>query len=94
MIFRTYSHGTMYVIEAPTGSRMRVKEGRSDELVVYEKMAGGRWVQRRLPQSVVINAARRGYLGLAIREQRSASFHPEVSLVDAAQALNRHRWTG
>jgi hypothetical protein len=78
MIFRIFHEETAYVIEAPEGSRVVFEEGRSEELVVFEQMPGGLVVERRLPPSVVLNAARRGCLGLAIRQVRSPWMHPEV----------------
>jgi hypothetical protein len=80
MIFRIYHEGTMYVIEAPEGSKVVLEGGRSEELVLFEERSGGMFVERRLPHSVVINAARRRYLGLAIRQARSPWMHPEVAL--------------
>jgi hypothetical protein len=81
MIFRTYHEETMYVIEAPEGSKMMVEEDRPDELVVFERMPGGMVVERRVPLCVVISAAHRGCLGLSIREQRKPRVHPELDLV-------------
>jgi hypothetical protein len=79
MIFRTYHDETMYVIEAPEGSRVVLDGSRSGELALFEEMPGGMLVERRLPPSVVVKAAHRGYLGLAIREERSPWMHPEVA---------------
>ena len=81
MIFRTYHEETMYVIEAPEGSSVVVHADGAEELVVFEEMPRGMWVERRLPRSVVIKAARRACLGLVIREQRSPLPHPEVGRV-------------
>ena len=52
--------------------------GRSEELVLFEERPGGMPVERRLPTSVMIEAARRGYMGLTIREVRGPWSHPEV----------------
>ena len=79
MIFRIYRQGTMYVIEAPRGSCVVHEGGRPEELVLFEERSNGMTVERRLPSSVVVEAARRGYLGLAIREVRSPWLHPEVN---------------
>jgi hypothetical protein len=79
MIFRTYHEGTMYVVEAPEGSRV-VSEGDGyGELALFEVMPGGTPVERRLPPSVVVKAAQRGYLGLEILEMRSPQAHPELA---------------
>jgi hypothetical protein len=79
MIFRTFHEETMYIIEAPAGSKLVVEEGRSEELVVFDEMPGGMLVERRLPHSVVVNAARRGCCGLSIRQERSPWTHPEAA---------------
>ena len=84
MQFRTFHGETMYVIEAPEGSRMAVDEGRSDELVVFEEMPGGLIIERRLPSSVVVSAARLGCFGMAIREQRKPWGHPELAASTAS----------
>jgi hypothetical protein len=78
MIFRTFHAGTMYVIEAPEGSRVVYDEAGSEELVVLEQMPGGLMVERRYPPTVLISAARRGSAGLVIRQQRRPWSHPEV----------------
>ncbi len=78
MIFRIYREGSMYVIEAPRGSRVVHEGGRCEELVLFEERSGGLTVERRLPPSVVVEAALREYLGLTIREVRSPWLHPEV----------------
>ncbi len=78
MIFRIYREGSMHVIEAPGGSCVVHEGGRAEELVLFEEISGGLIVERRLPPSVVVEAARRGYLGLTIREVRSPWLHPEI----------------
>jgi hypothetical protein len=78
MIFRTYHEETMYVIQAPEGSRVIDEGDRDGELVLIEIMPGGTSVERRFPPSVVIKAAERGYAGLAILERRSPQVHPEL----------------
>ena len=78
MVFRFYDDGTMYVIQAPDGSRVVVEGDPRGELVVPEVLPGGRAVERRLPFSIVLKAARRGHLGLVIRQEREPRPHPEV----------------
>jgi hypothetical protein len=85
MIFRIYHEATMYVIEAPGGSRIVLEGGRSEELALFEEGPSGLPVERRLPRAVVIKAARRGYLGLSIRERRRPWMHPEVALARPAE---------
>ncbi len=79
MIFRVCEQDTTYVIEAPRGSKIITEVGRSAELALFEETPLGLVVERRLPSTVVVRAAQRGYLGLTIREARSPSGHPEVS---------------
>ena len=81
MIFRTYHEGTMYVIEAPEGSRVVAEGDRCGELALFEMMPGGTPVDARLPSSVVVKAADRGYLGLEILEQRSPKATPRACSV-------------
>jgi hypothetical protein len=85
MIFRTYHEETMYVVEAPEGSKVVHEDDRCGELVLFEEMPSGTSVERRLPPSVVIKAAHRGYLGLAILEERSPMMHPEAELSRPAE---------
>ncbi len=80
MIFRTYHEETLYVIEAPAGSKLVCDDGGAEELVVFEAMPGGMVVERRLPPTVVIKAASRGSFGLVIREARRP-MHPEADFV-------------
>lgn len=79
MIFRTHHEGTMYVIEAPEGSRVVIDGEGHGELALFQLTPTGTVVERRLPPSVVLKAAQRGFLGLEILEERSPSFHPEVA---------------
>jgi hypothetical protein len=79
MIFRIYHEETMYVIEAPEGSKVVAEGDQSEELVLFEVMPGGTSVERRLPPSVVVKAAHRGSMGLAILQRRSPEPHPELA---------------
>ncbi|WP_435009407.1 hypothetical protein P12x_000660 [Tundrisphaera lichenicola] len=78
MIFRVYDEDLMYVIEAPEGSKVLARDEDADELALFEILPGGSTVERRLPGSVILKAARRGFLGLKIREVREPWPHPEV----------------
>ncbi|HEX8200185.1 MAG TPA: hypothetical protein VF590_06830 [Isosphaeraceae bacterium] len=68
----------MYVIQAPEGSRVVAEVDPLGELVVPEVLPGGTVVERRLPFPIVLKAARRGHLGLVIRQERDPRPHPEV----------------
>jgi hypothetical protein len=81
MIFRTHHKGLVYVIKAQAGSTV-VQDSRGDrELVLFQVMPGGLTVERRLPASVVVLAAERGSMGLAILERRRPWSHPEVETI-------------
>ena len=80
MTFRIFQDDAMYVIEAPAGSKIVGEGDESPELTLFETLPGGGVVERRLPTTVVIKAARRGFLGLEIREDRDPWTHPEVAL--------------